>query len=88
MAVLLGPPFLKSQSTGGSICAGGLWRIARDGCSGRVCLDPSAMAFSHLWLTEQKPVPVTSYQGCLYSSEQDLDSQGERVGPDLDQAME
>ena len=86
VAELLGPPSLKSPSTGGSICARGLWSTARGGCGGRVCLDPSAMAFSHLWLTEQKFVAVTSHQDRLCSSEQDLGSQGEGVGPDLDEA--
>lgn len=78
---------LHEESTGGSICAGGLWGIARAVCSGRVCVGLSAMAFSYLRLTEQRLLAVRSHQGCLFNCEQAWDSQGERTEPDLDQAM-
>lgn len=69
------------------ICVEGLQSLTGAVCTGRVCLGLSAVAFSHLWPTEQRLLAVTSHQGCLYGSEQAWDSRGERAGPDLDEAM-
>lgn len=46
-------------------CVLGVLEYHRGGCNRRVSLGPSAMAFSHLWLAEQKLVAVTSHQDRL-----------------------